>query len=267
MDNPSEFDMLFADGHRTVGRMAAILEMVSAEPYALTLPAMATRLDAARSSVHALVRGLLATGYVVEHRGRYAIGNAVRTVLRDGDRLDLLIAIARPEIEGLSSVWEETAVLGVRVGNSLVYIDQVESAQQVRYSSTLWRRRSLLDTSMGKIYLSEMDGAELRRLAEALCLEADVDGLAAELRDVRRDGLAFNQKRTATEVSAVAAGVRDGEGRLVAAVSLTGPAYRMADKGAASDDVAACAAAISRLLAARTSGPPSTGNRASGRRS
>lgn len=267
MDNPPEFDMLFADGHRTVGRMAAILEMVSADPYALTLPAMATRLDAPRSSVHALVRGLLATGYIVEHAGRYAIGNGIRTVLRDGDHLDLLVAMARPEIERLSSAWDETAVLGVRVGNSLVYVDQVESAQQVRYSTTLWRRRSLLDTSMGKIYLSEMNGAELRRLAEALCLEADLDALAVELRDVRRDGLAFNQKRTVTDVSAIAAGVRDGVGRLVAAVSLTGPAYRMSGKGAASDDVAACAAAISRLLAARTSGPASTRDRAFGRRS
>lgn len=250
MDNPPEFDLLFADGHRTVGRIAAILEMVAADP-CLTVPVIAKRLDAPRSSIHALVRGLLAAGYVVEHAGRYSIGNALHAILGDNGDLDMLVNLARPAIERLSETWDETAVLGVRAGNSMVYVAQVESSQQIRYSPALGQRRPLLDTSMGKIYLSEMEEAELRRLADSLGLRTDLDALIMELKEVRRDGIAFNQKRTVTDVYAIAAGVRDGSARLVAAVSLAGPAYRMSGKQAAAEDVAACAAGLSRLVASR----------------
>ena len=257
--------MLFANGHRTVGRVAAIMEMVGAEPHLHTLSTLAARLDAPRASVHALLRGLLATGYVVEHAGRYALGNALRTVLRDDGNLDLLIAMARPEIEQLSAAWDETAVIGVRVGNSLVYIDQVESTQPVRFSATLWSRRSLLDTSMGKLYLSEMDELELQRLAESLSFHSEIDALSAELVDIRREGVAHNQKRTVTDVSGVSVGVRARDGRFAATVGLIGPAYRMAEKNTIAD-VTACATAVSRLVAARSMSSAGFGRRTTLRR-
>ena len=50
--------------HRTVTRVTTILEAAAAHPEGVKLTALSALLDAPKSSVHGLVSGLLATGYL-----------------------------------------------------------------------------------------------------------------------------------------------------------------------------------------------------------
>src|SRR5690349_21554125 len=71
--------------HRTVARVMSILELVIAsDPEGVRLADLSTILDAPKSSIHGLAKGLVATGYFREDRGRYFPGPAISTLLAVG---------------------------------------------------------------------------------------------------------------------------------------------------------------------------------------
>ena len=70
-----------AKAHRTVSRVTTILELAAANRSGVRLTELATALDAPRSSVHGLVKGLVATGYLREEGGTYRIGPAINSLL------------------------------------------------------------------------------------------------------------------------------------------------------------------------------------------
>ena len=76
--------------HRTVSRVMAILEVVIAsEPNGLRLADLPDMVGAPKSTIHGLARGLVATGYVREHNGRYYQGPALAILAVGGQHLPI----------------------------------------------------------------------------------------------------------------------------------------------------------------------------------
>lgn len=243
------------DGHRTVNRVAALLELAAAHPRGIRLADGVAALDAPTSSVHSLLRGLVAVGYLHESDGRYRVGPALG-ILLGRSAPEHLVAAVRPELERLAAETGETAILGTRVGDSVAYLDQVESSEPIRYAAPLHERRSLERTSIGKLYLAQCSAAELRRVLGPVG-GGEAEALRAELEEVRRSGTAYNRQETVVGIVAAASGIR-AEGRLIAAVSVAGPGARMSPKLEA---VATAVRASTGRLASRVRvepEPPST---------
>ena len=112
--------------HRTVARVMSLLELVLASnPQGLSLGELSSMIAAPKSSVHGLAKGLVATGYFREDKGRYVVGPAVSTLLAVGP--SALPAVYHHALEELTQKWGETSMLATLVGDSVVYIDTVES--------------------------------------------------------------------------------------------------------------------------------------------
>lgn len=214
--------------HRTVSRVTNILELVAAEPHGARLATLATALEAPRSSVHGLVQGLLAVGYLREEEGGYLIGPAVPALLRPAS--PALPALARPGMQQLHARFDETVMLAVAVGDSVAYLDTIESTQLIRYSAPRRQRRPMYPTSSGKCLLA---GAPQRRregyLRKHITDEHDRAAVRSELDQARADGVAFNRGETLPDVNAVASLVSAG-GKPLAAIAVAGPAPRMEGK-------------------------------------
>jgi DNA-binding IclR family transcriptional regulator len=218
-----------ATRHRTIDRVAAILEAAAGDAErGITLASITRDLEAPKSSIHGLISGLLSVGYLVERDGRYFIGPGLGILLGASDERALMDA-ARHELRRLNEETEETVLLGMRVGNSVVYTDQIESRHQIRYTAPTHERRPMLTTSMGKLYLAEMDDRQVRRIAQTQPTDPpiDVDALFAELAEVRRHGYSTNYLSMQDGITALAAGIRDRRGKLVAGLAVRGPTFRM----------------------------------------
>jgi DNA-binding IclR family transcriptional regulator len=211
--------------HRTVTRVTTILEAAAAHPEGVKLAALSALLDAPKSSVHGLVGGLLATGYLSDRDGGYVLGPAV-SLLPQPSKPSVL-AHAHRSLEALQAQCHETATLSLLVGGSVVYIDIVESSQSIRYSAPLRVRRPLYPTSSGKCFLAHLPGAQRDSyLTETIRDPAALDKVHAELDSVRRDAVAYNRGETVPDVFAVASPVLV-RGRAVACLSVAGPRQRM----------------------------------------
>jgi DNA-binding IclR family transcriptional regulator len=211
--------------HRTVTRVTTILEAAAAHPDGVKLTALSTLLDAPKSSVHGLVSGLLATGYLVDRDGAYVLGPAV-SLLPQPSKPSVL-ANAHRSLETLATQCNETSTLSLLVGGSVAYVDIVESTHSIRYSAPLRVRRPLYPTSSGKCFLAHMTAGQRNSyLNETISDAAALGTIQDELDCVRRDGVAYNRGETVPDVFAVASPVLV-RNRAVACLSIAGPRQRM----------------------------------------
>jgi DNA-binding IclR family transcriptional regulator len=218
---------LSSGSHRGVQRIAQILEAAAARPAGIRLVEIASLLDAPRSSVHSLLKGLVNVGYLEELEGRYCIGAGLHTLLAP-NQTAWIVDLARNDVSRLSREIGETALLGTQVGDSIVYVLQVESNQSIRYTAKVGERRTLYPTSIGKLFVAAMTDDRLTRY---LASRPDLDPAAVreEIAEVREVGVAYNRGETVVGVTAAAAPILDAKDALVAAISVVGPVYRMTD--------------------------------------
>jgi DNA-binding IclR family transcriptional regulator len=212
--------------HRTVGRVAAILEAAAVGDGGVRLSTLAGMLDAPKSSVHGLLKGLVSVGYLAELDGSYTLGPAIHALLGAAESPSLA-ELATGPMRDLRDEFDETVMLGHRMGDSIVYVAAVESRQFIKYSARLHVRRPVLPTSMGKIYLAELEHADLQAyLDERGTNLRGRKALIAQLNEVAATGVAVNRNETVPGLCGVAAGIRE-QGELVACISVAGPSDRL----------------------------------------
>lgn len=215
-----------AKEHRTVSRVTAILEMVAGVGQGVRLNDLAGMLEAPKSSVHGLVRGLVATGYLVEGDGVYLLGPAVEALIKPSR--SVLAEAARPAMKHVERTFGETVALCSLVGQSVVYVELVESAQPIRYSAPLWERRPLYPTSAGKCFLAHFSEESLTSYLETFETHRR-EAIRQELADVRRDGVAYNVGETVQNVAAVASPILV-RGLPAACINIAGPMDRFSGR-------------------------------------
>lgn len=213
--------------HRTVSRVATILELIAAaEPTGIRLGGLAAALSAPKSSIHGLVQGLVARGYLVSVDGHYRVGPAPAVLLTP--LRPPLIELGRRPMEQLRDRFDETVSLSELVGDTYAYVAMLESNQTIRFSTPLRRRSELYPKSPGKVYLATMSDRRVRTyVTTRLEGRFDLDRVQADLAEVRTRGYGMNVDEWLPGVSAVAAGIVLG-GQVKSTLSIAGPSERMA---------------------------------------
>jgi DNA-binding IclR family transcriptional regulator len=144
-----------------------------------------------------------------------------------------LVRAARPILDELAETTRETVNLGVLSGDAVVYIDQITGTRSIVSVSWVGRRTPLHCTSNGKVLLAFTTDAERDRLLRSPLTKltprtlTDVRKLRAQLEEIRLRGYAQTLEELEEGLNAVAAPVRGMNGELMAALSVSGPAFRM----------------------------------------
>lgn len=214
-------DKLHRPHHRTVDRVAEILETVTGAHDGLTLSALAVRLDAPVSSIQKLVNGLVATGYLSEVELRYRLGPAVHVLaVRSGDPPAQHVRHA--DLERLHAAADAPVLLAIRVGHDAVYVDWAGTDEPFDYALARRLRSPLTDTAAGRVLMAHMTAPE-RREWLAATFGADEEGALAALRTAARIRAAGMERGPSgpvlPDVRTVAVPVH-ANGSVVAAVSI-----------------------------------------------
>jgi DNA-binding IclR family transcriptional regulator len=217
-----------------VSRAARCLELV-AEAGPLGVSELGRRLGVHKATASRLAgtlaeRGLLERDPLTD---RYRLGfGLIRLAGAALAGLDL-VSSARPVLEDLAEETQETVTIGVVSGDEVVSVDQVTGTRSIVSVSWVGRRTPLHTTSTGKVLLAFMEDAERERHISRPLVRStnrsivDAAALRSQLADVRRRGYAQTLEELEQGLNAVAAPVRQADGRVVAALSVSGPAFRM----------------------------------------
>ena len=190
---------------------------------------LARSLDVHKSTASRLAAVLERTGFLSRSGKRYRLGTEVirlgSLALRNYD----IVATMQPAMEKLSQQTGETINLAVPSGPDILNVAEVPSTFILNCSGGwIGRRTRPHAVANGKVLLAY--GAlppprSLQRYTGATI--TDQAALAAELAEVRRRGYAKAVAELEDGLVAVAAPVFGATGTCVAALSVSGPEYRM----------------------------------------
>lgn len=212
--------------HRTVSRVVKILETAARNEKGTTLTEFCTELDAPFSSVHGLVMGLIAEGYLdsSERRGGYVLGLGAHTLLASTSMS--LLELVRPVMAELRETLNETITLAVPVGSTVSYVYSLPSHCPIGYNPPLRTRRRPWPSSAGKLFLAH-DVVRDPDLEKAPAKEKDL--AQEELSTIKRTGVSYNIGLTVTDVAAAAVGIFV-DGKVKAALTIGGPKARIEER-------------------------------------
>lgn len=253
---------------QAVDRSLAILEAMAREGGPMGLGEISAEVELTRSTVHRLLATLISRGFARQDpaSGRYSLGfKALEVGTSFLASMDIR-SIARQHLRRLAQGCGETANLAVLEGLDVIYIDQVEAESIIKMRARLGSRGPGYCTGSGKVLLAALPEDELDHLLDGRILKrytartiTDPDRLRQELAKVRKDGFALDFGEMEPAVRCAAAPIRDHEGQVVCAVSISGPDTRIAGERLRSvlvPTVLKVAGDISRELGGPSGKPP-----------
>lgn len=248
---------------QTIERISAILDLVGENPQGMSIRGLASQLGLPKGTVHRLLSSLTYFGYIRQDAAtkNYFLGLKLLDLAGlVASQLDLR-KIAEPLLHALADRTRETVHMVVWDQGEVVYIEKVEPPLEMgglRMASRVGSRNPAHSCAVGKALLSHLSEDELADFIASKGLTArtpntitDETALRHELQGIRGQGYAVDDEENEKGIRCVGAPVLGQTGRLVAAVSVSGPAFRVTRKviqDVLRKEVIGAAAEISRRL-------------------
>lgn len=211
-----------------------VLEAFRTDAPSLGVTEVSQIVDLHKSTVSRILSGLAEAGYVERESqsGRYRLGLGVIGLA--GPLLAELDVrrLAFPILEALTLQTRETSALSVWNGTGAVVVEQVSSPQFVKHTAYIGTRYDRYESSSVRVFLALLaEGAVSQLLETNQISRAATSGLgtdvSAHLKEVRTEGLAFNDGYTDSQEFGVSAPVYDYRGTAVGCVTLSAPRGRI----------------------------------------
>ena len=221
------------DHVQSLARGLAVIRAFSAAEPELTLSQVARATGLSRAAARRFLLTLTDLGYVRSDGRLFALTPRVLELGYAYLSSLSLPEVADPHLERLAAEVGESASVAVLDGEDVVYVARVATARIMRVTISIGTRFPAYCTSMGRVLLAALPPealdtylgrAELRRLtSHTIVLPA---ALRTELDEVRGRGWAMVDQELEEGLRSLAVPVREGRGRVVAAVNVAQHAGR-----------------------------------------
>ena len=248
---------------QVVDRALALLEVLSHQGPDLTLVQISEMLKLHKSTAHRLIM-VLERHRLIEknsNTGKYRLGLKLFELgTKAIGQLDLRER-TRPFLERAVRDTGETGHLCVYDDGEVVYLDKIEPSRSVRLTSSVGRRNPAYCTAVGKAIMAYLPEAQVEAAVQKHGLAqltrktiSNMLDLRAELAKVRKLGYAIDDEEHEEGVLCVGAPVWSFGEHPIAAISVSGPVFRLSHEKvpAVAESVMSIATALSKELGMRT---------------
>ncbi len=223
-------------GIQSLERAFAILEQVARHREGITLAELCKSVGLHSSTTFHLVRTMVQQGYASQDADskKYRIGRKVFSLAAGALDENELANRVVPALELLTDRTGESSHFAIRSGDDVVIIAKTGGAGMFQLVDRAGAVRPPNATALGKVLLAALTPAQLERYLEKRELArftpktiVEREALLAELLQVRRNGIAFDDGEFDAEVRCVAVPVHDFFGRVAGAIGISGPMWRL----------------------------------------
>jgi DNA-binding IclR family transcriptional regulator len=241
---------------RVLERALRLLEEL-ADGSSMKLSDLSESLEMSSSTVYRLLTTLANYGYV-DHNSRtggYKLGFACLELAHSFLRSNDIRRIALPVLEDLRDISTETVHLAVLNHWEVVYLEKLENLHAIgAMGSRAGGRSPAYCTGLGKVLLAFADPGEVRihfdqdgMISFTALTITNPDNLMDHLKQIRAQGYALDMGEHEEDVQCVAAPIRDIEGNVIAAISVSGPRSRLRLENSCDDLIASIVHASEKI--------------------
>jgi IclR family transcriptional regulator, KDG regulon repressor len=245
---------------RAVDRALDILLCFSRQTPQLSMTQIAEQVGMNKSTVHRLLGTLERKRFVQRdlNTNQYRLGIRLMQMAYLTMEQSDLRHVAGPIMQQLCEQFQETITLAIMDEADVVFLDVVESTQRVKLAASIGQRMPAFATAAGKIIMAFSNPDSVRMLLEkgmrsyTPTTVHSQETFLRELVQVHEDEFAISDQEYEAGINAVAALIKDGDGKPVGAVSVAGPAFRLTKERmrAIGPQLVATAREISQVYAA-----------------
>jgi IclR family KDG regulon transcriptional repressor len=231
-------EILMVEGKiiKSVDHALQVLELFSAEKQDWGVTEISEALNLYKSTVFDILKTFENRGLMKkdEKTQKYQLEIKLMQVISAILNKMNLKQVALPFMEKLSKKYDESVHLTIVVDNKALPIMMIESTKLLRSFISLGESVSLYCTASGKIVLAHwpdekvadyLQKHELKKNTETTI--TDINVLKQELNNILKSGYAVNNSEHEAGIKCVAGPIMDFNGKVLAAISVTGPAMRM----------------------------------------
>lgn len=225
-------------GPRTLLRGFLILETVAASVEGIGVSEIALKTELDKGTVSRVLAALRELGYVHQRPDdrRYVLGSrSLWLAHRYHLNSEEIVNVARPHLRQLRDITNENVHLAIMEGISLVFVAKEEPDRAVQVKPVLGIQLPLEQTAMGRAILSSMSPERRERLLVQLHSSAAARGEEINLDELRSDVEKASERGWAAidrhdDVTRMATSILDIRNEPIAALTLSGPSYRIDPK-------------------------------------
>jgi len=204
----------------------------------LGITEIANKLSIGKSNVFRIVITLEHWGYLEKtQEQKYRLGTTLAYLGNLVLERQEIINIARPFLQKLRDINNETTHLAILTpDNEVTFLLKEVSGHSIQMASTIGLKMPLYITANGKVLLAfsqqtfidaYINDTVLARKTENTIVS--IEDLLENLRQIRKVGFAIDNEESEIGLVCYAAPVRNMSGKVVASISMSGPAFRMAN--------------------------------------
>ncbi len=223
--------------NQSVEKVFSIIELLSKNRDPMRLQDMSKELKINASTLVRFLATLMKCGYVSQEKdsSRYFLTFKICSLAARVSSQLRLREVANPYLKDLSAHCGESVCLAIEQDMSVVYVDVIEGKDQMlRTMNRIGNVAPMHCTGVGKLMLLNYDDAKLNQLIAERGLQKFTENtittkkdLVAELNTIRRQGYAYDNEECEIGAKCISFPIRDYTGNVIAAISVTGPIFRM----------------------------------------
>lgn len=216
---------------QSVQRALMLAELLAQENREMTLTEISKMINWPKSTVHGLLTTLRDFRYVDQSptTGHYRLGVRLfelgNIVARGWD----IRSIAMPAMQRLNNLLGEMVQLATEDNGEVLYLEKQDSTHIMRIVSEIGGRLPMYCSGLGKILLAYKTPAEVKWILSKHGMRAmtsrtitNPSQLEKELAKIRRQGYAIDNREIMDSLRCVAAPIRDRDGQVKYAISVSG---------------------------------------------
>ncbi|MBW9078109.1 IclR family transcriptional regulator [Rhizobium pusense] len=219
----------------TLGKAISLLELIALSERQMRFTDVVEACGQPRGTVHRQLAHLLAEGLIDQAPDQtYVVGLRLLQFAAKAWSGNDLRSIAAPHLAALQEATQESVHLAVLIGREVTYLDKIEGKHSLRMHSQVGKTSPAYCTGVGKAALSLLPAGDLEDLADGLDFKRFTDNtvttpqaLMEDVSAIRTLGYGFDLQEHEIGIHCVAAPLPAPGRSFRAAISVTGPAYRV----------------------------------------
>lgn len=215
---------------RGAERILDLIEWLASRSDAVTLAGVVQALALPKSSTLLLLRTLVDAGYAIRQPdGRYLLVRVPGEPSEANSGWATILRVVEPILRETVAEIEETGFVAVLTDDDQVrYLNKILPRCEIRYDRDITAPRIAHHVASGLMLLSGLSDEDFQTYLRRAVVEGDdPDAIAERVKSSREQGYVANLLGRVEGAAGVAAPIRNAEGRIVAAVNISGPRARI----------------------------------------